>query len=218
MATLSVPAAALVQPRARGAEQMRERPPRDAGEQPHSQHRAAAEDQRVGQPLEVGVEAGEHQRGERAASGEAVDDSHHQGSDRVGTATEVNVRARPGVDVVRRARAAAARLRPFCARPHQGAEPEEEQHHRDQQLEGDGQTVRHRGAQQGKHQRPTPRSARVAEPPERAQPEARAWVILLGDQGGDRREMVGLEGMAHAKEQSEEPGSRGGQGLSAGSL
>ena len=103
-------------------------------------------------------------------------------------------------------------MRHLRAGPHQGPDSEEEQHCRDEELEDDGQPVGQGRAEEGQDEADPQEREGVTEPPERAQPETRARVILLGDQGGDRREVVGLEGMAHAQEQTEEPGGDGGQG------
>src|SRR5262249_58841169 len=87
----------------------------------------------------------------------------------------------------------------------------QQENERDGERERRGGRVGERGPEEREQYTHRQERERVAEPPEGAQPQARPRVVLLGHQGGDRGEMVGLEGMSHAQEQPEEPGGDGGQ-------
>ena len=149
----------------------RERPAEQTRQRRHSERRSQAEQADVGQLRRRRRQRGEHERGQRAASREAVD----------GADDERTSRERPGADVhVRRARAmdvdeAAVPMRvhrprvALADRLPNRTQAQSDQHQRDEELEQIRDARRHLRAQRDEHRAHDDERARVAQPPARAE-------------------------------------------------
>src|SRR3989440_9326868 len=128
----------------RPAPEMRKRPSDETGERGHSEDRAESEQRYVRESRAGAGQAGEGDRGERTAAGEAVNDPDDQRPARERPAAQMDVTGGGFVLVVRAAvRMQLSRSRASLAGgPGQGARAEREQHQGDAELEGVGRLRR----------------------------------------------------------------------------
>src|SRR6202140_360642 len=194
-----------------------ERPSHQAGERGHAEHRAEPEQGDVDEPRGGAGQAREHDRGQGAAPGQAVDDAHQEGTAGERPAAQVDV---PHARLVHVPLAAMgvqeARAGPALHRgPLERARAERKQHDGDAQFEPVRKAGRKRRFQEGEREGDPEQRGGVAEAPEEPQrePAARAPAVSPSDQGGDRREMIGLARVAHPEQHPEQ---RSGQCLHAG--
>ena len=157
----------------------------------------------------------EHQRGQRAAARQTVNDADDERSQREGAAGDVDVGGRAGVPM----RDAGVRVQPRRAvvgaaqGAGDGAGAEHDQHRRDGELEGVAQRGRQLGRQRREHEAGSEQRRRVADPPQRAEQRAPPRARRVGGQHGDGGQVIGIERVTrahrHAEQQSDERSRHG---------
>ena len=181
----------------------REWPAKQSRQRSHAQRRAQAEQRHVAETRRGRGQCGQHERGQRATARKPVNRADDEGATSERPCADVHMRRHPRVAV--HCKGVAMRVGGFALpnRLHHGTRAERDQHGRDEQFEDVCHTGREFGTKHDKDRTDDHEPCGVPQTPAGAEQCRLETVAFAADQRGHRREMIGLESVAHAEQRSE---------------